>query len=181
MAFDIENAAIRNQLTRAQTLLVQTNADVKLVEIENIHVTMRFLGNINVDTVERIFGEIKKIQFTPFNVQLKGLGVFPSLSCPRVVWVGITDGADQLRAVFGQLEPKIRELGFAPDNKGFRPHLTIARVRSGKNKAHLAEFINKNLDFEFGFFKAECLRLKRSVLSPKGPTYSTLKEYCPEQ
>ena len=181
LAFDIEDDAIRNRLARAQALLVQTGADVKLVETENIHVTMRFLGDINVDTVERIFAEMKKIQFTPFDVYLKGLGVFPSLSYPRVVWAGIADGADQLKDVFSQLEPKIRELGFAPDNKGFSPHLTIARVRSGRNKVQLAQFINKNMDFEFGTINARCLRLKKSVLSPRGPTYSTLKEYCPEQ
>jgi 2'-5' RNA ligase len=180
LAFDIEDETIRNRLARAQALVVQTGADVKLVETENIHVTMRFLGDINLDTVERIFGEMKKIQFTPFDVHLKSLGVFPSLSYPRVVWAGIADGADQLRDIFSQLEPKLRELGFAPDNKGFSPHLTIARVRSGRNKAQLAEFINKNAGFEFGTIKAKCFRLKKSVLSPRGPTYSTLKEYCPE-
>jgi 2'-5' RNA ligase len=179
LAFDIEDDAIRNRLAKAQALLVQTGADVKLVETENIHVTMRFLGDINLDTVERIFSEMKTIKFAPFDVHLKGLGVFPSLSYPRVVWAGIGDGADQLRDVFNLLEPKLRGLGFAPDNKGFSPHLTIARVRSGRNKVQLAEFINKNTGFEFGAIKAKCLRLKKSVLSPRGPTYSTLKEYCP--
>lgn len=179
MAFDIENDTVRNRLAKAQAMLFQTGADVKLVETENIHVTMRFLGDINVGMVEKIFGEMKKIQFAPFDAHIKCLGVFPDLRYPRVVWAGITEGADQLRSVFNQLEPQLRGLGFAPDSKGFSPHLTIARVRSGRNKAQLAEFVTKNADYEFGIIKAECLRLKKSALSPKGPTYSTLKEYCP--
>lgn len=181
VAFDIENEAVRNRLAKAQALLIQTGADVKLVETENIHVTMRFLGDISMGIVEKVFAEMKKTQFTPFNVHLKGLGVFPNLNYPRVVWVGIADGADMLRSVFSQLEPQLRGLGFAPDSKGFSPHLTIARVRSGRNKAQLSEFIKKSVEYEFGTIKTECLRLKKSVLSPKGPKYSTLKEHCPGQ
>jgi 2'-5' RNA ligase len=124
---------------------------------------------------------MKKTKFTPFTVQIKGVGVFPSLSYPRVVWAGITEGADQLRDVFNQIEPRLRALSFAPDPKGFSPHLTIARVRSARNKPQLADFITKNASHEFGTIKAECLRLKKSALSPKGPTYSTLKEFCSGQ
>ena len=181
LAFDIENDTVRKRLAKAQVLLFQSGADLKLVETENIHVTMRFLGDVNAGMVEKIFAEMEKLQFIPFDVHIKGLGVFPNLNYPRVVWAGITEGADQLRSIFNQIEPQLRGLGFAPDSKGFSPHLTIARVRSGRNKAQLAEFITKNTDCEFGTIKAECFRLKKSALSPKGPTYSTLKEYCPGQ
>jgi 2'-5' RNA ligase len=178
IAFEIESDAARNNLAKAQALLVQTGADVKLVATENIHVTMRFLGDITPSMVDKIFEEMKKLQFTPFNVQIKGVGVFPSLNYPRVVWAGITEGADQLQSVFTQLEPRLRDLGFAPDQHGFSPHLTIARVRSGRNKTQLADFVTKRAEYDFGTIKAECLRLKQSVLSPKGPTYSMLKEFC---
>jgi 2'-5' RNA ligase len=181
LAFDIENDDVRKRLSSAQSLLVQTSADLKLVETENIHVTMRFLDDIAPSMVDKIFEEMKKLRFTPFIVQIKGLGVFPSLNYPRVVWAGITEGADQLRNVFSQLEPRLHGLGFAPDQRGFSPHLTIARVRSGRNKAQLADFITKRAGYDFGTIKAECLRLKQSVLSPKGPGYSTLKEFCPGQ
>ncbi len=179
IAFDIDNPAVRNNLAKAQASVAQTGADVKVVETENIHVTMRFLGDISLDTVERVFEEMKKVQFVPFNAQLKGIGVFPTLSYPRVVWAGITEGANELRSIFDQLEPRLRGLGFAADQHGFSPHLTIARVRSGRNKAQLADFVKQNTDLDFGIIRAECLRLKKSVLSPKGPTYSTLKEFCP--
>jgi len=180
LAFDMESATVLNRLKAAQALLVQTGADLKLVEPQNIHITVRFLGDITPDTAEKIFEEMKKIQFTPFNVQISGLGVFPDLHYPRVVWAGMTEGADQLKNVFTQLEPRLQGLGFAPDPKGFSPHLTIARVRSGTNKTQLAEFINKNANYDFGAIKAECLRLKKSDLTPKGPIYSTFKEFCPQ-
>ena len=107
--------------------------------------------------------------------------MFPDLSYPRVLWAGITEGADQLKSVSSQLEPRLQSLGFTPDPKGFSPHLTIARVRSARNKAQLAEFVTKNAKYDFGTVKAACLRLKRSELTPQGPVYSTLKEFCPQQ
>jgi len=180
LAFDIENDTVLNRLATAQKLLLQTGADVKLVEPRNIHVTVRFLGNITPATAEKIFEEMKKTQFTQFNVQIKGLGAFPNPSYARVVWAGITEGADQLKSVFSQLEPRLRGLGFTPDSKGFSPHLTIARVRSGRNKAQLAEFITENANYDFGAINAKCLRLKKSDLTPRGPVYSTLKEFCPQ-
>jgi len=180
LAFDMESDTVLNRLKAAQALLIQTGADLKLVEPQNIHITVRFLGDITPDTAEKVFEEMKKIQFTPFNVQISGLGVFPDLHYPRVVWAGMTEGADQLKNVFTQIEPRLRGLGFTPDPKGFSPHLTIARVRSGTNKAQLAELVSKNANYDFGAIKAECLRLKKSDLTPKGPIYSTIKEFCPQ-
>jgi 2'-5' RNA ligase len=179
IAFDIQNEGIINRIAAAQKLLMQTNADLKLVEPKNIHITVRFLGSISPEMVDKVYEAMKKIKFVPFNIQLQGLGVFPTVNYPRVVWAGITLGAAQLKSIFEQLEPMIHELGFAPDPNGFSPHLTIARVRSGTNKQRLVDFVTRQSEFEFGNIKANCLRLKRSQLSPMGPTYITLKEYCP--
>ena len=181
LAFDIGNDTVLNRLTAAQKLIVQTGADVKLVEPQNIHITIRFLGNITPSTVEKIHGEMKQIQFTPFNVQIKGVGAFPNPNYARVVWSGITEGSEQLKNVFTQLEPRLQRLGFTPALKGFSPHLTIARVRSGRNKPQLSKFIKENTNHEFGTVNARCLRLKKSDLTPRGPVYSTLKEFCPQQ
>ena len=180
LAFDIDNNMVLNRLATIQNQLVQTGADLKLVEPQNIHITVRFLGNITPAMVETISTEMRKIQFTPFTVQIKGLGAFPNPNYSRVIWAGITLGADQLKNVFNQLEPQLRGLGFKPDSKGFSPHLTIARVRSGRNKLQLANFITENANYEFGAVNAKCLRLKKSDLTTRGPVYSTLKEFCPQ-
>jgi len=180
IAFDLENEQVLQRLSAAQKLVLETGADLRPVAPQNIHVTIRFLGDISPSMVEKVYEVMKNVKFTPFTIQVRGLGVFPSLNYPRVVWAGMTDGVEQLRSIFSQLEPQIRALGFQADAYGFSPHLTIARVRSATNKEHLAEFVTKKGDFEFGIIKANCLRLKRSQLSPKGPTYSTIKEVCPE-
>ncbi len=180
LAFDIENTDVKTNLTRMQQAAVKTGADLKLVETENIHMTIRFLGDIAIDMVDKIYGEMQKVAFKPFPVQLTGLGVFPNLNYPRVLWAGIAQGAEQLQKVFTQIEPRLQALGLPPEHNAFSPHLTIARVRSPRNKIELATVVTKNAHYNFGAVEANCLRLKRSELTPKGPIYSTLKEYCPK-
>ncbi|MBS7636034.1 RNA 2',3'-cyclic phosphodiesterase [Candidatus Bathyarchaeota archaeon] len=181
IAFDIESADVLERITQMQKRLAETGADLKLVEPGNIHITVRFLGNITPNMIDKIFEGMQKVRFVPFEVEIHGVGAFPDLRYPRVVWAGIRNGANELRGIFGQLEPYLRGLGFAPDTKGFSPHLTIARVKSGRNKATLVKFLMENANYEFGVVRADCLRLKSSNLTPKGPIYSTLREYCPQK
>ncbi len=176
VAFDIDNELVVRRLSEVQGMLVNTGADLKLVKPQNIHVTMRFLGNISLPMVDLIHEEMKQISFSPFDIELRGLGAFPSLRYARVVWAGIRKGANELVNVFDQLEPRLRRLGFKPDPKGFSPHLTIARVRTGRHKAELIRCVEDLEDYEFGVINADWLRLKKSVLTPKGPIYTTLRE-----
>lgn len=181
IAFDMDDESVLRKISEVQGFLARTGADLKLVEPRNVHITVRFLGDISPANVEKIFGEMQKVQFLPFDVKLQGIGAFPTPHSPRVVWTGMTEGTDKLRGIFDQLEVGLLRLGFAPDPKGFSPHLTIARVRSGRNKAELAKCILENKGYEFGVVRAGCLRLKKSDLTPKGPVYSTLKEFCPQE
>jgi 2'-5' RNA ligase len=177
-AFDITDGEIIRRLEWVQGLLAKTGADLKLVKPQKTHITIRFLGNTSPLMLDAMYEEIKQVSFPPFEITLRGLGAFPHLNRPRVVWAGIQKGADELVKIFEQLEPRLRKLGFKPDKKGFSPHLTIARVRSGRNKAQLAKAIRELEDYDFGSVKADCLRLKKSVLTPRGPIYSTLREVC---
>ena len=179
IAFDIGSHHVLDRLATVQRLLSQTGADLKLVEPQNIHVTVRFLGNITIAKAEKIFEEMKEVDFTPFKILIKGLGAFPNPRYSRVIWAGLVNGVEELRSVFSQLEERLRGLDFASDSRGFNPHLTIARVRSGRNKTRLADFIVENSNYEFGSIEADCLLLKKSVLTPHGPIYSTLRKFCP--
>ncbi len=179
IAFDIDNEAVLTRLKEFQQAITETGADLKLVKPENIHMTIRFLGNIAPYMVDRVFDVIRQVKFKPFRMTLRGVGAFPNPRNPRVVWAHIREGAEQLRVISEQLETSLVRLGFAPDRKGFTPHLTVARVRSGKNRPELTSYIHSNADYEFGIIDAKCLRLKRSVLTPQGPIYSILKEFCP--
>ncbi len=180
IAFDIEDESVINNLYTVQNMLSNSGASLRMVKPENIHVTMRFLGNISPVMVEKIHEMIEKIVFSPFDIEIKGLGVFPNLRRISVVWAGIRRGTEELRNIFYQLEPNLEALGFQPDDKGFSPHLTMARVRLSLNKVELINLVKDLENYEFGLIKAKCLRLKRSVLTPQGPIYSVLKETCRE-
>lgn len=180
MAFDINNEGILKRLVEAQDKLAKSGADLMLVEPKNIHITMRFLGDIQPNMVDKIHSEMEQVAFSPFDVKINGLGAFPTIKYAHAVWAGIREGADGLRDVFNQLEPRLRKLGFRPDSKGFSPHITIARVRTGRNKTELARCVDELANYEFGTLRADCLKLKKSILTPKGPVYSTLKEVCPK-
>jgi len=156
--------------------LIQTGADLKIVEPQNIHVTLRFLGEIPVSLVKSVCDEMRQIKFQPFDLELEGLGCFPDYRRPNVVWVGITRGEVELRSIFNQLEPNLRKLGFPPDRKGFSPHLTIARVRSGRNRQKLVEAVEALKDQSLASMTVSRVKLKKSVLTPKGPIYTTLCE-----
>ena len=179
IAFDITNEEVLKHLSSVQERLVETGAHLKLVKPESIHITMRFLGNIQQDMIDRIHSKMKQVAFTPFEAEIQGMGLFPSFEYVRVVWAGINKGVEQLGDIFNQLELGLRALGFRQGKKGFSPHITIARVKSNRNKAELVRCIRELTDYEFGILKVDCLKLKKSVLTPKGPIYSVLKEVCP--
>lgn len=178
IAFDISNDEILIQLANAQKKLAETGADLKLVETQNIHITMRFLGDIQPTMLDKIYNEMVQVQFAAFDVEIRGVGAFPSSKYARVVWAGIQKGSEELKHVFNQLEIGLRKLGFEPDTKGFSPHITIARMRTGRKKAELARCLSELEDCQFGALRANCLKLKKSVLTPRGPIYSTLREVC---
>lgn len=178
VAFDINNPAVLQKFAEIQNSLLSTGADLKLVQPQNIHMTMRFLGDVQATMIDSIHECMKKIAFSAFDCEIHGLGVFPDLRYTRVVWAGMTKGSDELQKVAEQLENQLRTLAFRADPKGFSPHLTLARVRTGRNKAELARRVQELVDYDFGTVRADCLRLKKSVLTPQGPIYSTLREVC---
>lgn len=178
IAFDLDEDRVRRNMSKVQQSLLETGADLKTVEPENIHATVKFLGDISPDMVDRVHESMKKVAFSPFNVIIKGLGVFPNLRRISVVWAGIEEGATELNDIARQVEANLRTLGIKPEPRGFSPHLTIARVKTGRNKDELARLTQTMADYEFGTIRARCLRLKKSVLTPKGPIYTLLREVC---
>jgi len=176
VAFEINEASVLKQFTSVQQALIDTGADLKLVRSENIHVTVRFLGEITPLMVNKVCEEMNSISFKPFEIGLRGVGAFPNPRRVRVIWVGIRSGNEVLMDIFNRLENRLLKLGFAPDRRGFSPHITIARVRSGKNRESLTQQILSRSDYNFGTIKADSLKLMKSVLTPRGPIYSTLHE-----
>jgi len=176
VSVDIEDKGILDGLEEAQRRLASTGADLKCVERKNIHVTLRFLGDVREGLVSELRRLVSDAEFEPFQAVLKGLGVFPNIRRPRVVWAGIHEGAEELSRIFGHLEDPLGGLGFRPERRGFSPHVTLARVRSGRNRERLMEEVARSSDEFFGEMQVRHIRLKRSELTPRGPIYSTLDE-----
>jgi len=176
VAVDIDDQAVKAALLRAQKAILATGADVKAVEEENIHITLKFLGEIPEEKTAQVASLVKGIAFKPFTLDFRGVGVFPAPSRPSVVWAGVAGEASEMLAVFTELEKGLRALGFEPERRPFQPHVTLCRVRSGRNRAQLAEAIYAMEDEEFGPLRVEHIRLKKSVLTRNGPIYSTAAE-----
>jgi len=176
-AVDIEDRDILEKIAEAQERLKETGAVLKPVGLENIHITIRFIGEAPQELVDEMALEADEVEFAPFKVELSGVGVFPSLARINVVWAGIGEGKLELLSLFQSLEPRLRRLGLKPDKRGFRPHLTIARVKSSRNVKKLAEAVRKMADTHFGAFDVTNFRLKKSTLTPKGPIYTTIKQF----
>ena len=155
--------------------LAATRADIKVVKPGLLHVTLKFLGQTEESMVPEIQTRIAAAcsDIRPFSIRLKGMGAFPSLSSIRVVWVGIENG-EPLERVANRLEASISELGFREERRGFKPHLTVGRMRSGRNMSAVQGILRDNAVSEFGEYLIGGVNLKKSVLSPQGPTYSTV-------
>jgi len=175
LSFDVEDEEVLDRIVDAQRRLALSGARLKLVGRENVHICIRFLGQIAPRMVEDIGGIMDGLGFSEFGIGLKGLGAFPSPSYPRVVWVGVKEGAEELTRIHDEMERGLAKLGIRPETRAFRPHCTLARVKGGR-RGKLSDVIRSLSDHEFGTIKAERLRLKRSVLTPRGPVYTTLYE-----
>jgi 2'-5' RNA ligase len=157
--------------------IARTGADVKLVEPENIHITIKFLGDTDeqlIDTLEQTMKQA--VQSTkPFSITLKGTGVFPNQKYVKVLWIGIIDNGI-IGPIAQKIDTSLASFGFKKENRGFSPHLTIGRVRTAKNKEKLLNAMQRFYDQEFTIQEVKSIVLKKSELTQKGPIYTTLRE-----
>ena len=165
------------KLVEFENEIKKTGADVKLVDPKIVHITLKFLGDTEENLVEKIEEIMKNSveEIKPFEMQLIGTGVFPDQKYIRVAWIGIKNG-EQIGKIANKIEEQISKLGFEKENREFSAHLTIGRIRSAKNKEKLLQVIEKYKDANFGSYKVDSIKLKKSELTPKGPIYTTLKE-----
>jgi len=149
---------------------LKTPPSVKWVKKENLHITLKFLGE--TDKMPAIEGKIKEIEgeFSPFKVSLKGVGAFPSQKRAKILWVGVEEGVKHLTELFSTVENKVHDLGFEKEIRKFTPHITFARIKNGKYS------LPENTDFSFDSFSVNEVTLFKSTLTPKGPIYEIVSE-----
>lgn len=153
------------------------NADIKTVDPKNIHITLKFLGDVQDEKIKPIKDIIKDAVkgISSFNLKLKSSGVFPNKNYIRVVWIGIQD-SDNLKKIARNIDEEIFKLGFKKENRDFSAHLTLGRVKTAKNKDILLKKVEEYTDFDFGTQEVKSIKLKKSELTPSGPIYTTLEE-----
>lgn len=146
----------------------------KWVEIENLHFTFKFLGDVKMQEITKIKEELDDL-FTDIESPLifNGLGGFPNLINPRVLFANIIDNSGQLEFINNSIEKRLFNLGFPADNKPFKPHLTLIRLKDF-NKFEFKNAVSKYKDYEFGEMDSFKPVLIESKLTPKGPIYSVV-------
>jgi 2'-5' RNA ligase len=154
-------------------------ADVKWVHPNAIHLTLKFLGNVEEKAVESISrGTQEGIKgFASWTVDVKNVGTFPSLRNPRVVWIGIEDTGGHLVALQNRIEEEMAKLGFEREERKFSPHLTLGRVRSPRGKTELIQYLADERERRFGEMKVDRVVLFKSELRSSGAIYTALGEF----
>jgi RNA 2',3'-cyclic 3'-phosphodiesterase len=176
LAFEV-SPEVRENIMRAEEELKQTRADVRLVERENLHFTVKFLGEIPESTVEEVDARVRALALRRMEVDVRGLGAFPDARRPRVVWAGVSPhDLASVSSIGQQVIDALEGIGES-DERGFHPHITLARVRSPRNLETLAAMLRDYSNREFGRTPIAALKLKASTLTPAGPSYRDIKEY----
>lgn len=174
VAADITDRELAKKLVEVQSILASTAADLKLVEAQNLHFTLKFLGEISDHVVQEVSGHLDRIVLDSFNMIFRGMGVFPNRSHISVVWVGLDgDSGESLKKLASLVEDNLRYLQIG-DTRPFHPHLTLARVRSGRNRERLLEVVDSMVQQELGSETLTKISLKKSTLTPAGPIYTDI-------
>lgn len=177
LAIELPRTVVK-EIQEVQNDLRASEADVRWVNPAQIHLTLKFFGNIEESQVEPIVTSLEEpARETPsFLVNVRGVGAFPHLKNPRVIWMGVVDEEDVLCPFQKRLEESMEPLGFRPEARRFHPHLTLGRVRSARGRDNLVNRIQQYREKKFGAFKAEKVLLFKSELKPSGAVYTILKE-----
>jgi len=172
---------IKDYLARLQAKLKKSGADIKWVEPQNIHLTLKFLGDIDDYALDKIKTIIDKDAClkNEFSLNLSELGTFPNITAPRVIWVGINEGSETIKQIAESLNKDITAIGIPQEDREFSCHITIGRSKSGLNRLQLMQLLKelsgKPQEENLGFTVRK-ITLFKSTLTAAGPVYEILKE-----
>lgn len=150
--------------------------EIRWVNPKGIHLTLKFFGNISAGDVPVIVDSLRPVTSVtrPFALEIRSAGVFPNASRPRVLWLGMGGETARLVSLQAQIENVLAGAGFPKEDRPFRPHLTLARIKSPKGLAGISNLLETRDGYEAGAFTGGGLTLFKSDLTPKGAVYSQL-------
>lgn len=171
---------IKERLWEIQRQLQGTGADAKWVERENLHLTIHFLGEVEIALINALISAAQRVLLTQktFSVQLGGLGVFPDPRRPRVLWTGVTGGGDELREIHRLVGEAMVPFGIPFPGRPFSPHLTLARLRSPRGVPELMVRVRELGDActHLGTVQVSSVDLMQSELTRGGPIYTLMAQ-----
>ncbi len=165
----------RSYLIRCSRHLRACNADVRWVAIPSIHLTLKFLGEVDPEAIPKLQVLLSEACKSERRIELvlRGLGCFPNARNPRVIWCGIDGETDSLLRLQHGVESSCAQLGFAPEDRPFRPHLTLGRVQGRRNVQSLMDRVVGGYDLACSF-QADRFHIYKSSLKPQGAVYTVL-------
>lgn len=170
-------AAVRSRAAGLQARLAQATANVRWVEPNHLHLTLVFLGETDNRDLPAVCRAVREVagREPPFTVQVAGLGAFPNVRRPKVVWAGVTKGAEALRRLFARLEERLYALGcYRREERAYTPHLTLGRVRGEADGLALAPALARHAAWEGGSFPVGEVVVYASELTRDGPVYTVV-------
>ncbi len=171
------SAAVRQRAAELIAIFAATGAKVSWVQPHNLHLTLKFLDEVPLNSIPQVSAAVQKATATcePFELEICRAGAFPSAGRPRTLWLGTGEGSEALGKLHAALENELKPLGFPKEHRRFAAHLTIGRVRGpGPGLGELGPLIQQHADFTAGRFPVAELIVFSSQLTPQGPIYEVL-------
>lgn len=177
IAIDIESE-IKKTLSVLVGNLGRIGGNIKWVREQGMHITLKFLGKIESAKTSEINTILRKVSrdYRPFSLKIKGCGYFPHEKNPRIFWIGV-EAEESLYLFQAQLEKELEKIGFSPENRTFRPHLTLGRVKTATFIKETIRELKKHEEEVFGEMIADKITFFQSILKPTGAEYIILSEY----
>ncbi len=170
---------IKEALGRLQQRLRAAEVKVRWVNPQNIHLTTKFLGDVNDSDVPKVCEVVKQAatQTPAFELEVAGLGAFPPKGAPHILWVGLQGGIETLARFVEEVDGALAdELGIRPERRKYHPHLTLGRVKSTRNTDRLKALMTECEPVELGTFSAESVTLFMSELTSEGAIHTPMAE-----
>jgi 2'-5' RNA ligase len=177
VALDL-NDAVRAAIAKFCETLQAEFPSARWARIEGIHVTLKFIGEVPEESIERIEGALSVVHSDmSIGMNFRGAGFFPDERRPRVFWIGI-DAAPNLAEMVAQIETQLEPLGVARESREFRPHLTLARISESRGIEKLRDALRRYGSVQFGSVRTTEMHLYRSELGRGGAKYTRLKSFA---